>query len=68
MLPIIASPLVGLLWPATLGSEPDDDRLEQRLGPEPKIRSVVHRLGPEDSLDGEEVLPRFRCRLADVID
>ena len=28
----------------------------------------VRRLGPEDSLDGEDVLPGFRCRLADVID
>lgn len=28
----------------------------------------VRRLGPEDSLDGEDVLPGFRCGLADVID
>jgi len=28
----------------------------------------VRRLGPEDSLDGEDVLPGFRCRLAGVID
>jgi len=28
----------------------------------------VRRLGPEASLDGEDVLPGFRCRLADVID
>ena len=28
----------------------------------------VRRLGPEDFLDGEDVVPDFRCRLADVID
>ena len=43
---------------------------------DPKRRTAaVHRsltdvrmLGPEDTLDGEDVLPGFRCRLADVID
>lgn len=37
--------------------------------------AAVHRsltevtsLGPNDPLDGEDVLPGFRCRLADVID
>jgi Uma2 family endonuclease len=43
---------------------------------DPKLRTAavhksltdVRRLGPEDSLDGEDVLPGFRCRLADVID
>jgi Uma2 family endonuclease len=33
-----------------------------------KSLTDVRRLGPEDSLDGEDVLPGFRCRLADVID
>jgi Uma2 family endonuclease len=28
----------------------------------------VRHLGPDDLLDGEDVLPGFRCRLADVID
>lgn len=28
----------------------------------------VRRLGPDDSLDGEDVVPGFRCRLAEVID
>jgi Uma2 family endonuclease len=28
----------------------------------------VRRLGPDDSLDGEDVVPDFQCRLADVID
>ena len=28
----------------------------------------VQHLGPEDLLDGADVLPGFRCRLADVID
>lgn len=28
----------------------------------------VVRLGAEDSLDGEDVVPGFRCRLADVLD
>jgi len=28
----------------------------------------VRQLGPDDSLDGEDVVPGFRCRLADVID
>ena len=28
----------------------------------------VRKLGPDDSLDGEDVVPGFRCRLADVID
>jgi Uma2 family endonuclease len=27
----------------------------------------VHTLGPDDDLDGEDVLPGFRCRLSDVI-
>jgi Uma2 family endonuclease len=33
-----------------------------------KSLTDVRRLDPEDSLDGEDVLPGFRCRLADVID
>jgi Uma2 family endonuclease len=33
-----------------------------------KSPTNVRRLGPEDSLDGEDALPGFRCRLADVID
>jgi Uma2 family endonuclease len=33
-----------------------------------KSLTDVRRLGPEDSLDGEDVMPGFRCRLADVID
>jgi hypothetical protein len=28
----------------------------------------VVRLGPDDALDGEDVVPGFRCRLADVLD
>ena len=28
----------------------------------------VRRLGPDEWLDGEDVVPGFRCRLADVID
>ena len=28
----------------------------------------VRELGPDDFLDGEDVVPGFRCRLADVID
>ncbi len=28
----------------------------------------VRQLGPEDLLDGEDVLPGFQCRLADVVD
>jgi hypothetical protein len=33
-----------------------------------KSLTDVRRLGPEDSLDGEDVVPGFRCRLAEVID
>jgi Uma2 family endonuclease len=33
-----------------------------------KSLTEVRRLGPEDLLDGEDVVPGFRCRLADVID
>jgi Uma2 family endonuclease len=28
----------------------------------------VRTLGPDDTLDGEDVIPGFRCRLADVTD
>ncbi len=33
-----------------------------------KSLTDVRRLGPEDSLDGEDVVPGFRCLLADVVD
>jgi Uma2 family endonuclease len=33
-----------------------------------KSLTDVRTLGPDDSLDGEDVLPGFRCRLAEVID
>ena len=43
---------------------------------DPKRRSAAvyrsltdtRKLGPDDSLDGEDVVPGFQCRLADVID
>jgi Uma2 family endonuclease len=33
-----------------------------------KSPTDVRSLGPDDFLDGEDVVPGFRCRLADVID
>ena len=33
-----------------------------------KSLTDVRRLGPEDFLEGEDVVPGFRCRLADVVD
>jgi Uma2 family endonuclease len=46
------------------------------LSPDDRSRDVLHQLGltevralsPDDSLDGADVVPGFRCRLADVID
>ena len=49
-------------------------RLVWVLDPERRTAAVhrslteVRKLGPNDSLDGEDVVPGFRCRLADVID
>lgn len=40
----------------------------QRTAAVHRSLTEVRRLGPDDVLDGEDVVPGFRCRLADVID
>jgi Uma2 family endonuclease len=49
-------------------------RLVWLIDPERRSAAVyrsttrVRELGPEDFLDGEDVVPGFRCRIADLID
>lgn len=41
---------------------------ERRTAAVYRSLTKVRELGSDDSLDGEDVVPGFRCRLADVID
>jgi Uma2 family endonuclease len=41
---------------------------EQRSATIYRSLAEIRVLGPEDDLDGEDVVPGFRCRLANVID
>jgi len=41
---------------------------ERRTAAVHRSLTDVRKLGPDDSLDGEDVVPGFRCRLADVTD
>ena len=41
---------------------------ERRTAAVHRSLTAVRELGPDDFLDGEDVVPGFRCRLADVID